>query len=95
MKKRVSAAALGLCEQCNCRVSLTWGAQTIGAAEAGKFFEVGFEALKPLNTTGSGDAFTAGLAAALGEGASLAAAVAQGARCGALNAGLLRIGSIR
>ncbi|MBL8968924.1 MAG: tagatose-6-phosphate kinase, partial [Spirochaetaceae bacterium] len=47
-----------------------------------------------LNPTGSGDAFTAGLAAVLAEGGSLAAAVAEGTRLGALNAASLRPGSI-
>lgn len=47
-----------------------------------------------LNPIGSGDAFTAGLTAVLAEGGGLAEAVAEGARLGALNAGLLKPGSI-
>ncbi|MDR2110368.1 MAG: carbohydrate kinase family protein, partial [Spirochaetaceae bacterium] len=45
-------------------------------------------------TTGSGDAFTAGLTAALEDGASLGEAVAEGVRCGGLNAGFLKVGTI-
>jgi fructose-1-phosphate kinase PfkB-like protein len=48
-----------------------------------------------LNTTGCGDAFTAGLASALDDGADFRAAVNEGIRCGALNAALVRPGVIR
>jgi len=64
-------------------------------AEKGKLAEYAFESVEGLNTTGSGDAFTAGLAAALEEGATLVDAVAEGVRCGALNAALLKPGVIR
>jgi 1-phosphofructokinase family hexose kinase len=95
VKKQISAAALELCEKYGCRVILTRGAKNIWAAEKGQFFEVEFNAVKPVNTTGSGDAFTAGLAAALGDGADFAAAIAEGIRCGALNAGFFKPGVIR
>jgi 1-phosphofructokinase/tagatose 6-phosphate kinase len=49
----------------------------------------------PVNTIGSGDAFTAGFAAALGEGRSFPEAVAEGIRCGGLNARFLRPGVIQ
>ena len=49
---------------------------------------------KALNPTGSGDSFTAGLAAVLAEGGAIGDAVAEGARLGALNAGRLKPGSI-
>ena len=52
------------------------------------------EKIRPLNTTGSGDAFTAGFAAAWLEGAGLEAALARGHRCAARNAELLKPGSI-
>jgi 1-phosphofructokinase/tagatose 6-phosphate kinase len=94
VKERVRAAVLELCEKHGCRVILTRGSGQIWAAEKGKFFEVGFEAIKPVNTTGSGDAFTAGLASALGDGADFAAAIAEGVRCGALNARNFRPGVI-
>jgi 1-phosphofructokinase/tagatose 6-phosphate kinase len=47
-----------------------------------------------LNPTGSGDSFTAGLAATLAEGGGIEAAVAEGSRLGALNAQRLKPGSI-
>jgi 1-phosphofructokinase/tagatose 6-phosphate kinase len=77
------------------RLILTRGPETVWYSENGELEEYTFEAAaKPLNTVGSGDAFTAGLAAALGRGASLKDAVAQGCRCGKLNALLLRPGVI-
>jgi fructose-1-phosphate kinase PfkB-like protein len=51
--------------------------------------------VRALNATGSGDAFTAGLAAALAEGGSIREAVAEGTRLGGLNAERLKPGSIR
>jgi 1-phosphofructokinase/tagatose 6-phosphate kinase len=77
------------------RLVLTRGPETVWYSENGDLEEYSFEAdTKPLNTIGSGDAFTAGLAAALGKGASLRDAVAEGCRCGTLNAALLRPGVI-
>jgi 1-phosphofructokinase family hexose kinase len=52
-------------------------------------------AVAALNPTGSGDAFGAGVAAALEDGATIAEAVAEGTRLGALNAKTLGPGSIR
>ncbi|MDR1957407.1 MAG: PfkB family carbohydrate kinase [Treponema sp.] len=77
-----------------CGIVLTRGDRDIWFSESDRFAAYAVEALKPVNTTGSGDAFTAGLAAALGEGARLEAAVAEGARCGRLNAGLFKVGVI-
>jgi fructose-1-phosphate kinase PfkB-like protein len=79
----------------SCALVLTRGAEPLWYAEKGELAEYAFESVEPLNTTGSGDAFSAGLAAALEEGASLADAVAEGARYGALNAALLKPGVIR
>jgi tagatose 6-phosphate kinase len=50
--------------------------------------------IEALNPIGSGDAFMAGLAASLTEGASLKEAVAEGTRLGVCNASLLKPGSI-
>jgi 1-phosphofructokinase/tagatose 6-phosphate kinase len=78
------------------RLVLTRGHGTVWYSENGELEEYAFEAdAKPLNTVGSGDAFTAGMAAALGRGASLRDAVAEGCRCGKLNAALLRPGVIK
>ena len=95
VKERVQAMVLDLCETYKCKIVLTRGSQTIWAAEKNHFFEMGVTAIQPVNTTGSGDAFTAGIAAALGDGADFAAAIAEGSRCGALNAGFFRPGVIR
>ena len=95
VKEQAKDAALDICEKYACKIILTRGAQTIWAADREHFFEVAVKAVKPVNTTGSGDAFTAGLAAALGDGADFSAAIAEGIRCGALNAGCFRPGVIR
>ena len=50
--------------------------------------------VNPVNTIGSGDAFTAGMAWKLSQGNSLDEAVAFGHICGSKNAGLLRPGVI-
>jgi 1-phosphofructokinase/tagatose 6-phosphate kinase len=93
-KERIRALSLALCEKYKCRIILTRGAQTVWAVEPGHFFEVHPAAVKPLNSTGSGDAFTAGLASAMENGADFSAAIAEGIRCGALNARCLRPGVI-
>jgi 1-phosphofructokinase/tagatose 6-phosphate kinase len=95
VKNRIREAMLELCQKYHCHIVLTRGAHQIWAAETDNFFQVDFTPVKPLNTTGSGDAFTAGLACALGDGASFAEAIAEGARCGALNALCFRPGVIR
>jgi 1-phosphofructokinase/tagatose 6-phosphate kinase len=84
-----------LCRTYRTAIVLTRGGSPIWAAQEDRFFEVPIEKVPTVNTIGSGDAFTAGLAAALDEGAALDAAAAQGAHCGALNATLLKPGTIR
>ena len=64
-------------------------------AAGGVFSECPVESVPPVNTIGSGDAFTAGLAAALDDGLPFAGAVTRGVYCGGLNAGLLKPGVIR
>ena len=59
-----------------------------------KIEEYSFESVEPVNTTGSGDAFTAGIAAGLDEGASLSEAIILGVKCGALNAAQISPGII-
>ncbi|MCK5201741.1 MAG: tagatose-6-phosphate kinase, partial [Spirochaetales bacterium] len=51
--------------------------------------------IKPVNTIGSGDAFTAGLAFKLNHGSGINEAVRFGIECGSKNAALLRPGVIR
>jgi sugar/nucleoside kinase (ribokinase family) len=95
VKKRVGRLWAKLYEKYPCALVLTRGSESLWYAEKGELSEFAFKSVEPLNTTGSGDAFSAGLAAALEEGASLVDAVAEGVRCGALNAALLKPGVIR
>jgi len=95
VKERVKKICEGLYDEYRCEIVLTRGKEPVWYTENGKMFEYVFESVPPLNSTGSGDAFTAGLAAAFGDGACLPEAVAEGARCGALNAALLKPGVIR
>ena len=94
IKERVRKILAELYEKYPCTLVLTRGAGSVWYSEGGELSEYNFEPVEPVNTVGSCDAFTAGLAAALEEGASLGDAVAEGGRCGALNAGLLRPGVI-
>jgi len=94
-QEKIKSAILDTAQKHNCRVILTNGSRKILAADGDKFFEVEFEAVKAVNSTGCGDAFTAGLAAALEEGADFREAISEGAKCGAKNAALVRPGVIR
>jgi 1-phosphofructokinase/tagatose 6-phosphate kinase len=95
VKERVRKVWGDLYAQYRSRLVLTRGPETVWYSENGELEEYCFEPdAQPLNTIGSGDAFTAGMAAALGRGASLKEAVAEGCRCGKLNAALLRPGVI-
>jgi 1-phosphofructokinase/tagatose 6-phosphate kinase len=95
VKVRIEEICREFCEKYRCRIVLTRGAQSVWFAEGDRFSESSFEPIKPVNPIGSGDAFTAGLAAALGDGASLEEAVSRGIYCGRLNAGFLKVGAIR
>jgi 1-phosphofructokinase/tagatose 6-phosphate kinase len=95
VKKKVGNIWAELYEKYPCALVLTRGDKPLWYAEKGQLAEYAFESVEAFNTTGSGDAFTAGLAAALEEEGSLADAVAEGVRCGSLNAALLRPGVIR
>jgi fructose-1-phosphate kinase PfkB-like protein len=93
--EQIKSAIRDTAQKYNCRVILTNGSRKILAADRDKFFEIEFEAVKAVNSTGCGDAFTAGLAAALEAGANFYEAIGEGARCGAKNAALIRPGVIR
>jgi 1-phosphofructokinase/tagatose 6-phosphate kinase len=95
VKEGIREICRELCGKYRCRIVLTRGAQSVWFAEGDRFSESVFEPVKPVNPIGSGDAFTAALAAALGDGAALEEAVARGIHCGRLNAGLLKVGAIR
>jgi 1-phosphofructokinase/tagatose 6-phosphate kinase len=94
IRERIRTLCMELYDKHRCRIILTRGAQSLWAAEKDNFFEVCLTAIKPLNSTGSGDAFTAGLASALENGADFFAAIDEGIRCGTLNARCLRPGVI-
>jgi 1-phosphofructokinase/tagatose 6-phosphate kinase len=94
VKKEVGKIWAELYEKYPCALVLTRGAEPVWYAEKGELAEYAFESVTPVNTTGSGDAFSAGLAAALEDGETLVDAVAEGARYGALNAALLKPGVI-
>jgi 1-phosphofructokinase family hexose kinase len=94
-KERIKSAVLDMAQKNRCRVILTNGSRKIIAAEADNFFEVEFQPVKAVNSTGCGDAFTAGLTAALENGADFREAISEGCRCGALNAALVRPGVVR
>ncbi|WP_304224639.1 1-phosphofructokinase family hexose kinase [Gracilinema caldarium] len=94
IKALVITQARRLARDYGCAVIISRGSKPIWVIEGDEFYEVPLKAVVPLNTTGSGDAFTAGLASALDDGLSLSAAVQEGLRCGALNASLFRPGVI-
>jgi 1-phosphofructokinase family hexose kinase len=94
-KERIKSVIMDMAQKNKCRVILTNGSRRIFAAEANEFFEVEIQLVKAINSTGCGDAFTAGLAAALGDGASFREAISEGCRCGALNAALVKPGVVR
>ncbi|MDR3138999.1 MAG: PfkB family carbohydrate kinase [Treponema sp.] len=95
IREQVRGVCRSLCEKYHTRIVLTRGVQPVWFTEGESFGEFPFEPLEPVNTTGSGDAFTAGLASVLSEGGTLEEALAEGVRCGRLNAGLVKIGAIR
>jgi len=94
-KERIKSAVLDMAQKHNCRIILTNGSRKILAADANELFEIEVQPVKALNSTGCGDAFTAGLATALEEGANFREAISEGCKCGALNAALVRPGVVR
>jgi 1-phosphofructokinase family hexose kinase len=99
-KERIKSAVLDMARKHNCRVILTNGSRKIIAADSDKmsvdsFFEIEIQPIKAVNSIGCGDAFTAGLASALEEGAGFREAISEGCRCGVLNAALVRPGVVR
>ena len=95
VKERIKSTLIDTAQKYGSRVILTDGSRKILAADREKIFEVEFKPVKAVNATGCGDAFTAGLAAALDDGAHFSAAIGEGIRCGALNAALVKPGVIR
>ncbi|MDR1307986.1 MAG: PfkB family carbohydrate kinase [Treponema sp.] len=96
VRERITALALDMAERFGTDIVLSRGKRPVWyTAGPGGFAECPVDAVPPVNTIGSGDAFTAGLAAALDDGLPFGEAVARGVRCGGLNAGFLKPGVIR
>ena len=87
--RELSSGASGGCD-----IVVTRGAREVLFARGGEVAVCAPPRVKAVNTIGSGDAFTAGFVFALAKGSGIAEAAAEGARCGAMNAALLRPGSI-
>ncbi|MCL2266607.1 MAG: PfkB family carbohydrate kinase [Treponema sp.] len=95
IKETIESKIMDITQKYKCRVILTNGSKKIITADKNNVIEIDVPAVKAVNTIGCGDAFTAGLAAALSGGADIIAAINEGNRCGALNAGLEKPGVIR
>lgn len=74
---------------------ITLGADGAMAFDGREFSYITAPKVKAINSVGSGDAFTAGLASALVDGQSLPEACRLGAACGAANALTLMAGEVR
>ncbi len=74
---------------------ITLGTQGAIAFDRHHFWKVKSPAVKAVNSVGSGDAFTAGLASALVDGQPLPEACKLAAACGAANALTLMAGEVR
>jgi len=99
--EKADSGALEAVEEEICRLSsngpdyvITRGGRDVLFASKGAAGRVAPPPARALNTIGSGDAFCAGLTYALARGFTLEESVREGARCGSLNAGLLRPGTI-
>lgn len=95
LKEKTAELAGNVAREYGSLVVLTRGASSVWTHDGTVFREYPVDAVPPVNTTGSGDAFTAGFASVFASNGSLDAAVAEGARCGRLNAALFRPGVIR
>ena len=95
VKENVSSLALKLAYKYETKIVLSRGKHSVWFTDSAALAEAPVEAVMPVNTTCSGDAFTAGLAAAVNEGRSLKEAVELGIYCGRLNAGFLKPGVIQ
>jgi ribokinase len=78
------ASAAALADICGTAVIVTLGARGAVAFSGKQGWEIGAIPIKPVDTTGAGDAFVGAFAAALDEGADLPAALRFGSTAGAL-----------
>jgi tagatose 6-phosphate kinase len=74
---------------------ITLGADGAIATDGNDFWRIHSPPIKAINSVGSGDAFTAGLAAGLVDGQPLPDACRLGAACGAANASTLMAGEVQ
>ena len=96
LKTKVVEKIKNLLKMSSVKTILTRGTMpVIFIDDKGVVREVKIEKIKPINTIGSGDAFTAGFAFKLNQKASLQEAVLFGVECGSKNAALLKPGVIR
>ena len=93
-KEKIKSAVFDITQKYKCRVILTNGSRKLFAADREDFLEFDIKQAKTVNSIGCGDAFTAGLASALEDGADFSVAINEGMRCGALNAELEKPGCI-
>ena len=94
VKENVAALVMKMSDKYKTKIVLTRGKRSVWYTGGNGLAEIPVEIIKTVNTTCSGDAFTAGLAAALNEGRSLKEAVELGIHCGSLNGGFLKPGTI-
>ncbi|PKL06335.1 MAG: tagatose-6-phosphate kinase, partial [Spirochaetae bacterium HGW-Spirochaetae-9] len=94
LRAHVQTYARSWKERYGTELVVTRGSAPVWFNEGGIATEEPVVKIEAINPTGSGDAFTAGLAYILSEGGSLREAIREGARLGALNAANLKPGSI-
>jgi len=101
LKEKIKSSMTDIARKYKCGIILTNGSRKILAIGKGNFFEIDILPVQIINSTGCGDAFTAGFAAALEDNSfdmntlDFEAAIREGMRCGALNAELEKPGVIK
>lgn len=95
MESAVRERMLEINREFGCHVVLTRGAFPTLFTHEGQVCETAVEPLRPLNTTGCGDAMTAGLASALARGSTLPQAILRGHDCARTSARCVRPGTLR
>ncbi|MDR0448699.1 MAG: PfkB family carbohydrate kinase [Treponema sp.] len=94
VKENISSFAMELSKQYGTIIILSRGKSSVWYCNGNTIAEYPVEEKIPVNTIGSGDAFTAGLAAALDDGLSVQEAIVRGIHCGSLNASFLKPGTV-
>lgn len=91
----LQSAMIELIERGAKNAVITLGPDGALSYDGKEFFHITSPKVQAVNSVGSGDAFTAGLAAALVDGQPLSEACRLGAACGAANALTLMAGDVR